>query len=76
MKAKNVGTAAVGELIWSELMGDEQMYGVWGMFELLTSIFRANLRDLDVNLRGICGNLRCQKQPINRLLLEYLLSTR
>ena len=24
--------------------------GVWDMFELLTSIFRANLRDLDVNL--------------------------
>ena len=55
MKAKNVGTAAVGELIWSELMGDEQMYGVWGMFELLTSIFRANLRDLDVNLRESAG---------------------
>ena len=55
LKAKNVGTAAVGELIWSELMGDEQMYGVWGMFELLTSIFRANLRDLDVNLRESAG---------------------
>ena len=36
-------------------MGDEQMYGVWSMFELLSSEFRAILRDLDVDLRG---NLR------------------
>jgi hypothetical protein len=51
LKAKMSRIAAVGEPIWSELMGDEQMYGVWGMFELLSSIFRANLRDLDVNLK-------------------------
>jgi hypothetical protein len=63
LKARMAQIAAVGELIWSELMGDEQMYGVWGMFELLSSIFRANLRDLDVNLL-----------PINRLLLESFLS--
>ena len=54
-EGQHVGITAVGELIWSELMGDEQMYGVWGMFELLTSIFRANLRDLDVNLRESAG---------------------
>ena len=46
---------AVGELIWSELVEDEQMYAVLGMFELLSSIFRANLRDLDVNLRESAG---------------------
>ena len=34
----------------------EQMYVVLGMFELLSSIFRAiYLRDLDVNLRESAG---------------------
>ena len=53
-------------------MQDEQMHGVWSMFEQLSSDFRAILRDLDVDRREICGNLRGQKQPINRLLLEYV----
>ena len=54
-EGQHVGITAVGELIWSELMEDEQMYPVLGMFEMLSSIFRANLRDLDVNLRESAG---------------------
>ena len=38
-EGQHVGITAVGELIWSELMEDEQMYVVLGMFELLSSIF-------------------------------------
>eukprot|EP00966_Prymnesium_polylepis_P154087 3558193-Prymnesium_polylepis.1 len=63
LKAKMSRIAAVGELqysvIWSELMGDEQMYGVWGMFELLSSYFRANLRDLGCQSEGIQKQAAC-----------------
>ena len=54
-------------------MRDEQMHGVCSMFEQVSSDFRAILRDLDVDLRESVGIWDVKKQPINRLLLEYLL---
>ena len=59
-----------------EVMRDEQMYGVWSMCELLSSDFCDDFERFGCRSEGICGESELSKQPINRLLLEYLLSTR
>ena len=58
----------------SEGMRDEQMHGVWSMFEQLSSDFRAILRDLDIDLRRAAslGGSDLKKSdvlPHNRLAL-------